>query len=135
MFSFHVPLRRSKPIPFGVQQTNNVDKSINGCLVLGFGTILIGLLLLGFGSVSNRQRVVYISVGTISFAIGFFLLTLTCFFTQFNVWYNRWAYRSCIRPLRMEIQTCSTMANSIITELTNVNAGTVPASMIQVKIN
>lgn len=71
---------------------------ISGCLL-----VITGLILIVIGAISEvKKTTIFIGIGVISFGIGFFLITLVCFYGKLDICYNNWAYRSRVSPTNIE---------------------------------
>ena len=70
---------------------------IGGCLA-----VMTGLILIVVGAVSDIKNTTFIGVGIISLGVGFFLMTLVCFYAKLDTCYNNWAYRTRVIPVKTE---------------------------------
>lgn len=70
---------------------------ICGCL-----SIVIGLILIVVGVISEVKKTTFIGIGIISLGVGFFLTTLVCLYGKLDICYNNWAYRSRVLPAHPE---------------------------------
>jgi len=109
MFFFNGRIRNPHIIPVVTRPqptyTNKVGQSI---IIAGCLSIILGLLLILIGFISETDKSTYFGVGSISFTIGFFLSTFTCFYTTLDRCYQNWIYRTHITPSTVETSLLTT---------------------------
>lgn len=83
-------------------------------------SIVIGLILVIIGVISEIKKTTFIGVGIISLGVGCFITTLVCLYGKLDICYNNWAYRSRVLPINPETPRSTPiggMSNSPFAEL------------------
>lgn len=76
---------------------------ICGCL-----SIIIGLILIVLGVISEIKKTTFIGIGILSLGVGFFLMTLVCLYGKLDICYNNWIYRSRVIPINPQVPQIAT---------------------------
>ncbi|UJR36573.1 hypothetical protein I4U23_029292 [Adineta vaga] len=87
----------------GLHNQNYTHKVGHSCIVCGCLSIVIGLILIIVGVISEIKKTTFIGAGVIGLGVGCFLMTLVCFYAKLDICYNNWAYRSRVLPANSEI--------------------------------
>ena len=78
------------------------QKMGHSCIIFGCICLVSGLIVIVIGVISDTRKTTYIGIGIISVAVGFFLLTIVCFYAKLDTCYNNWAYGSRVVPINIE---------------------------------
>lgn len=81
-----------------MNERSYTQKMGHSFIVCGCLSIIVGLILIVLGVISEMKKTTFIGVGIISLGIGFFLMTLVCLYGKLDICYNNWVYRSRVRP-------------------------------------
>ena len=94
---------RNGPMPTtAAADQTYTQKMGHSCIIFGCICLVSGLIVIVIGVISDTRKTTYIGIGIISLAVGFFLLTLVCFYGKLDVCYNNWAYRTRVVPINIE---------------------------------
>ncbi len=95
--------------------THKVDHSF---VIISCLSIVIGLLLIVIGYISETEKWKFFCIGIISLSLGLFLITLVCFYSKLTIYYHNWAYGSHVTPSNVETSVMITVGNLRIVYLT-----------------
>jgi len=99
--------------------TNRIGHS---CIIAACLWIIIGLILIVIGVISETEKPTFFSIGTISLGVGFFLTILVCFYTELNKCYHNWAYGSHITPSHVENSQLATAGDISMSYVGSITA-------------
>jgi hypothetical protein len=117
-------------VPVVTRDRPYTNKASHSCIIAGCLWIIIGLILIVIGYISETEKPTFFSIGIISFGIGFFLTILVCFYTELNKCYHNWAYSSHITPSHIEHSQLAT-AGDISMSYTGSIAATQKVTIIK----
>ncbi|CAF1194111.1 unnamed protein product [Adineta steineri] len=84
----------------------------HSCIITSCLSLIIGLVLIVTGVISETKKTTFIGIGIITLGVGFFLTTIVCFYAKLKICYRNWAYGPPISPLNMELSQQTTMFNA-----------------------
>jgi hypothetical protein len=102
MLFLNTGVRHTAISGMGMRNQSYTNKMGHSFIICGCLSLIIGLILIVIGVISEVKKTTFIGIGVISTGIGFFLTTLVCFYGKLDTCYNNWAYRSRVLPLNHE---------------------------------
>jgi hypothetical protein len=98
MFFFNGRIRNAHIVPMITQDRTYTHKIGHSFVIISCLSIVIGLLLIVIGNISETQKSKFFGIGIITLSLGFFLITLICFYSKLAICYYNWAYGSHVTP-------------------------------------
>jgi hypothetical protein len=118
MFFFNGRIRNAHIVPMITPDPTYTQKIGQSFVVFSCLSIVIGLLLIVIGHISETEKWTFFGFGIISLSLGLFLVTLVCFYSQLSIYYHNWAYGSHITPSNTETGVMATAGDVRIAYVT-----------------
>ena len=98
MFFFNGRIRNAHIVPMITHERRYTQTIGQSFVVFSCLSIVIGVLLIVIGNISETEKWKFFGFGIISLSLGLFLVTLVCFYSQLSIYYHNWAYGSHVTP-------------------------------------
>ncbi len=92
MFFFNGRIRNPNIVPIITQKRTYTHKVGQWGIIATCLSIVIGLILIIIGVISETKKTRFFGIGIIILGVGFSFTTFVCFYAKLNICYRNWAY-------------------------------------------